>query len=128
MFADPLVVANTATSLSLPRVDAGQKTGKFMAVVPGTSIDEMNVRNSEYYSKTEKRTMNRHNVELIRTTTIAATTIAPESSKKVKAYFVIEHDSRATLTEIQLVADQLANFFIAAKNSGFVQKLVNNEG
>lgn len=128
MFADPMVLANTGTSLSLPRVDAGQQSGKFMVVVPGTSIDEMNIRNTSYFSKPSKRTMYRHNVELIRTTTIAATAISPETFKVVKAYMVLEHDSRTTIAEIQAIADQLANFFIAAKNPGFVQKLVNNEG
>lgn len=128
MFADPIVVANTGTSLSLPRVDSGPQSGRFMSVVPGTSIDEMNIRNSRYFSKPEKREMFRHNVEIVRSTTIAATTIAPESVKRVKAYLVVEHDSRATIAEIQAICDQLANFFIAAKNPGFVQKLVNNEG
>jgi len=128
MFADPIVIANNGASLVLPRVDAASKAGKYMSVVPGTSVDEFNIRNSSYYSKTDKRSYDRHNIELVRTTTIAATAISPETFKKVKVYLVIEHDSRITLAEIQSAADQVANFVIAAKNPGFVQKLVNNEG
>lgn len=128
MFADPIIIANTGTSLTIPRVDAGQKAGKYMAVVPGTSIDEFNIRNSSYFSKTDKRSYDRHNIELVRTTTIAATAISPETFKKVKVYLVIEHDSRTSLAEIQAAADQVANFVIEANNPGFVQKLVNNEG
>lgn len=128
MFADPLAIANTGTTLSLPRVDAGLKSGKYMTVVPGTSVDEFNIRNSDYQSKPLKRLMRRHNIELTRTTVIAATSVAPETTKVVKVYLVIEHDDRSTLGEIQDAADQVANFVIEGKNSGFVQKLVNNEG
>lgn len=128
MFADPLAIANTGTTLSLPRVDAGLKSGKYMTVVPGTSVDEFNIRNSDYQSKPLKRLMRRHNIELTRTTVIAATSVAPETTKVVKVYLVIEHDDRSTLEEIQDAADQVANFVIESKNSGFVQKLVNNEG
>lgn len=128
MFSDPISIANTGTTLSLPRVDAGLKSGKYMSIVPGTSTDEFNVRNSDYQSKPLKRLMRRHNIELTRTTTIAATAISPETFKVVKCYMVIEHDDRCTLAEIQAAADQVANFVIDAKNAGYVQKLVNNEG
>lgn len=128
MFSDPITIANTGTTLSLPRVDAGLKSGKYMSIVPGTSTDEFNVRNSDYQSKPLKRLMRRHNIELTRTTTIAATAISPETFKVVKCYMVIEHDDRCSLAEIQAAADQVANFVIAAKNAGYVQKLINNEG
>lgn len=129
MFNDPISIAATAaTPLLLPRVDAGPKSGRFTSVSPGVSIEDLNIRNTEYMSKKDKRIMFRHNVELSRSIVIAATTTSPEATKVLKGYVVIEHDSRATLAEIQLLADQLANFFIAAKNPGFVQKLVNNEG
>jgi len=128
MFSDPITIANTGTTLSLPRVDAGLKSGKYMSIVPGTSTDEFNVRNSDYQSKPLKRLMRRHNIELTRTTTIAATAISPETFKVVKVYMVIEHDDRSTLAEIQAASDQVANFVIAAKNAGYVQKLINNEG
>lgn len=128
MFSDPITIANTGTTLSLPRVDAGLKSGKYMSIVPGTSTDEFNVRNSDYQSKPLKRLMRRHNIELTRTTTIAATAISPETFKVVKVYMVIEHDDRSSLAEIQAAADQVANFVIAAKNAGYVQKLINNEG
>jgi len=128
MFSDPITIANTGTTLSLPRVDAGLKSGKYMSIVPGTSTDEFNVRNSDYQSKPLKRLMRRHNIELTRTTTIAATAISPETFKVVKVYMVIEHDDRSTLAEIQAASDQFANFVIAAKNTGYVQKLINNEG
>jgi len=128
MFSDPITIANTGTTLSLPRVDAGLKSGKYMSIVPGTSTDEFNVRNSDYQSKPLKRLMRRHNIELTRTTTIAATAISPETFKVVKVYMVIEHDDRSSLEEIQAAADQVANFVIAAKNAGYVQKLINNEG
>lgn len=128
MFSDPITIANTGTTLSLPRVDAGLKSGKYMLIVPGTSTDEFNVRNSDYQSKPLKRLMRRHNIELTRTTTIAATSTSPETFKVVKCYMVIEHDDRSSLEEIQAAADQVANFVINAKNSGYVQKLINNEG
>lgn len=128
MFSDPITIANTGTTLSLPRVDAGLKSGKYMSIVPGTSTDEFNVRNSDYQSKPLKRLMRRHNIELTRTTTIAATAISPETFKVVKVYMVIEHDDRSSLAEIQAAADQVANFVIDAKNAGYVQKLINNEG
>lgn len=128
MFADPIVIANSGVSVTLPRIDAGQKSGRYMSVVPGLQTLDFSIRNNSYFSKADKRNMNRHNIELTRTTTIAATSIAPETFKKVKAYLVVEHDDKSTLAEIQAVADQVANFVIAAKNPGFVQKLVNNEG
>lgn len=128
MFADPIVIANNGTSLTLPRVDAASKAGKYMSVIPGTSVDEFNIRNTSYYSKADKRSYDRHNIELVRTTTIAATAISPETFKKVKVYLVIEHDSRTSLADILTASNQLANFVIDTTNPGFVQKLVNNEG
>lgn len=128
MFSDPLSIANTGTTLSLPRVDAGVKSGTYMVNVPGTYTDEFNIRNSEYVSKPLKRTFRRHNIELKRTTVIPATAISPATNKIVKVYMVIEHDDNVTATEIQTAADQVANFVIAAKNTGYVNKLINNEG
>lgn len=128
MFLDPITIANTGTTLSMPRVDAGPQAGKFMSIVPGTKSEEFNIRNSKYFSKSDKRNYSRHNIELTRVTTIAATSIAPETFSKVKAYLVIEHDDKATLAEIQQVADEVAHFVIEASNAGYVQKLVNNEG
>lgn len=128
MFADPLNLANTGTTISLPRVDAGQMSGTFMKVIPGTSSDVLAIRNSSYVNKKYRRTMSRHNVEITRITNIAATTTAPETFKVLKAYVVVEHDDKGTLAEIQAISDQVASFFIEAKNAGFVQRLVNNEG
>jgi len=128
MFADPIIVANDGTPLTLPRVDAGPMTGKYMSVVPGVSAEMLNIRNSSYFSKVDKRNYNRHNVELARTKTIAATSIAPETFSKVKAYIVVEHDDKATLAEIQQVCQELALFVVESYNPGFVQKLINNEG
>lgn len=128
MFSDPLNIANSGTSLILPRVDAGLKAGKYMVNIPGTSQTEFNIRNTDYFSKPLKRTMRRHNIELTRTTVIAATSVAPETNKVVKAYLVVEHDDRSSAAEIAAVADEVANFVIESKNSGYVTKLVNNEG
>jgi len=128
MFTDPLSIANTGTALSLPRVDAGIKSGTYMVNVPGNYNDEFNIRNSEYVSKSLKRTFRRHNIELKRTTVIPATAISPATNKIVKVYMVIEHDDNVTAAEIQAAADQVANFVIAAKNAGYVNKLINNEG
>lgn len=128
MFSDPLVIANSGTDLTLPRVDAGLKSGKYMKVVPGTSAEEFNIRNSEYFSKPLKRTMSRHNIELTRTKSIAATSTEPSTTSVVKVYLVIEHDVRASSVEISDAADEVANFVIDAKNGGYVAKLINNEG
>lgn len=128
MFSDPIVIANSGTALTLPRVDAGLKSGRYMKVVPGTSTEEFNIRNSEYFSKPLKRTMSRHNIELTRIKSIAATSTEPSTTSVVKAYLVIEHDVRATSAEIAAAADEVANFVIATKNSGYVTKLINNEG
>lgn len=128
MFSDPIVIANSGTDLTLPRVDAGLKAGRYMKVVPGTLKEEFNIRNSEYFSKPLKRTMSRHNIELTRTKSIAATSTEPSTTSVVKAYLVIEHDVRADAAEIAAAADEVANFVIDAKNSGYVTKLINNEG
>lgn len=128
MFSDPLSIANSGTTLSLPRVDAGMKAGTYMVNVPGDYQIEFNIRNSEYVNKSLKRTFRRHNIELKRTDVIDATSITPQTNKIVKVYMVIEHDDNVTAAEIKSAADQVAHFVIDASNGGYVDKLINNEG
>lgn len=127
MFADPIVIEqNWGSNVSLNRVDAGNRSGSFEKKT-GDTKDVLNIRNTSYYSKPQKAQLSRHNVEMIRTIAVPATSLTPAGKKFVRAYIVIEHDDIIARDDIMFVVGTLASFFDESENADHANKIMNNE-
>jgi len=122
MFADPTTVTINGGAKALVRINQDQYSSEYL-LRSATDEYRLRIRNTSYFHKDRKVTIDRHNVELAHT----VFPVAPATTSFIRrVYTVIENQQGDTLVDPTYVAAGLYAWLTASTNAN-ITKLMNLE-